>query len=352
MPPAPRACIARMSAYIPGESAGPDAVKLNQNENPYPPSPEVARAVAAAAGRVGRYPDSRSNALRQAAAEVYGVPIESVMACNGSDEFLRLLFHVFADPGSTVAAFTPSYTYYKTLADMHDVELRLIPFPDDYSLPPPGDLARALAGVKILFLPNPNAPSGTLYSPEEILGLCDLLPDAVVCADEAYADFSGQTLLPRPAYRDNLVVTRTFSKGYGLAGLRAGLGFASPALMEAMEKARDYYNVDVLAQAGAEAALWDQAYLRETTARIVATRARLTRALSERGWRVWPSAANFVLARLPGGAARARNVFEELRRRRVFVRYFTAPRLDDCLRVTVGTDAETDRLFAALAEIA
>ena len=351
MPPSPRVCVARMSAYIPGEAGSPRAVKLNQNENPYPPSPAAAPAAAAAMARMGRYPDSRSTPLRRAAAETYGAPEACVMAFNGSDELLRLLFETFVDPGGAIVMFNPGYTYYRTLADMHGAETRLVELTDDYALPPAADIARALAGAKLLFITNPNAPSGTAFPEAELLELCGMFPDGIVCVDEAYADFYGETLIPRVAERGNLVVARTFSKGYGLAGLRVGLGFAPPELAAAMEKVRDYYNLDVLAQAAAAAALRDQAYLRTTVGKIVKTRDRLSRALAELGFRVWPSSANFVLARHPGGTEAARALFEALRRREVLVRYFTAPRLADCLRITVGTDAENDCLLARLEEL-
>jgi histidinol-phosphate aminotransferase len=337
--------VGKMSAYVPGEApARADAVKLNQNENPYPPSPAVAGAIRAALGSLRLYPDSTATALREKAARVYGPRAERIMAVNGSDDWLRILFQACVGEGDEALAFDPSYSYYRTLADMYGARLRAVEFGPEYELPENLDAGRA----RLVFLPNPNAPSGTLFPLEEIERLLRAARPALVCVDEAYIDFAppDATALPLLDRHDNLVVARTFSKSYGLAGLRVGLGFAREEWIEQFEKVRDYYNTDRLAQAGAAAALEDQAYLRETTGKIVRTRERAAEALRAMGAKVFPSHANFLLARF-GGAAEARRLFETLRARGVYVRYFNRPRLDDCLRVTVGTDAEMDRFLDA-----
>lgn len=343
-----RASVSAMSAYVPGEMPErDDAAKLNQNENPYPPSPRVAEAVAGAVGALSRYPDSSSRALRETAGRLYGLPPEQVMATNGSDEFLRILFQACANEGDEVVAFYPSYTYYKTLAAIQHVKYRLVDFTDDYNIPSPLDLARA----KLVFLPNPNAPSGTLFGRAVIDQLCQATKNGLVCIDEAYMDFAGagsqierfSSSNPPP----NLVVARTLSKSHSLAGLRVGLGFASTELMAEFEKVRDYYNLDPLAQAAAVAALEDREYFQSTLAKITATRGRVLGELTGRGYFVWPSKANFLLMRL-AHAAQAKEAYEALRRQGVYVRYFNAPRLADSLRISIGTDDEMDRFLAAL----
>ena len=342
-----RQCILDMTGYVPGESAdAAKIIKLNQNENRYPPSPGVLAAIEAAAASVALYPDSSSRSLREAAAAVYGLPPEEIMATNGSDEMLRILFQTCCDPGDEVVAFYPSYTYYATLAAMQNVDYRLIDFEGEFRIPDRLDLNKA----KLVFLPNPNAPTGTVFPEGELRRLLEAVPNGLVVLDEAYADFAGTSGLPLLREYANLVVVRTFSKSYSLAGLRIGLGFARRELLAEMEKVRDYYNLDRLAQAGAEAALRDQDWLRRTTGQIVATRERVTAALRKMGLAVYDSGANFVLLRLPG-PERAEEVFTELRDRNVFVRYFRNRRVADCLRVSIGTDADMDVFLKAMEDI-
>lgn len=349
MPRYVREAVEAMTAYVPGETpARADAVKLNQNESAYPPSPHVAEAVRDAVAGLRRYPDSAASALRATAARVYGLPVERVMATNGSDEFLRILFQACAGEGEEVVAFYPSYTYYRTLAEIEGARYRVLDFTDDYALPDDMDLSRA----RLVFLPNPNAPSGTLFAPEVVDRLCRLAKNGVVCIDEAYIDYADPdaSALSRVAAEDappNLVVARTLSKSYGLAGLRVGLGFGPAALMAELDKVRDYYNLDVLAQAAAMAALDDQDYLRETVQRVAATRERVAAALRGQDFFVWPSQANFLLVRM-ANPAQAKDAFLTLREKGVYVRYFNAPRLADSLRVSIGTDDEMDTFLAAL----
>ena len=342
-----RQCIRSMTGYIPGESADDQRiVKLNQNESRYPPSPRAIKAIEAAASSLAVYPESSSKCLRRAASEVYGLPEDRIMAGNGSDELLRILFQTCCDPGDEVAAFYPSYTYYATLAAMQDVKYRLIDFEGQYRIPDRLELNRA----KLVFIPNPNAPTGTVFPESEIRRLVEAVPNGLVVVDEAYADFSGQTSLPLLKEYGNVVVIRTFSKSYGLAGLRVGLGFGPAELLAEMEKVRDYYNLDRLAQAGAEAALLDQDWLRHICDRVASTRDGLTVKLREMGLTVYDSGANFVLVRF-ADAARARQVFEQLRQRTILVRYFNSRGLDDCLRVTIGTDTDMDVFRKELEDI-
>lgn len=341
-----RKCIQSMSGYVPGEQPDdPEIIKLNQNENNYPPSPRVAEAMRAAFDNLALYPDSTSKQVREVAAKVYQTTPGRVMVTNGSDEMLRILFQACCDEGSEAVSFRPGYTYYKTLADIQNVRYRLIDLENGVTLPKQLDLAEA----KLVFLPNPNAITGVLFPEDDIRRLLDTVRNGVVCIDEAYADFAGVTVIPLLDEYPHLVVARTFSKSYSLAGLRVGLGFAREELMAEFDKVRDYYNLDRAAQAGAEAALADQETLESNCRRIVATRNRLTASLRSLGLSVYDSSANFVLARFDSPQS-ALAAMDTLKRNKIYVRHFGTPGWNDCLRITVGTDREIDRLLAVLTE--
>lgn len=342
-----RNCILSMTGYVPGESAdSTKVVKLNQNESRFPPSPRAIKAVEAAAAGLALYPESSSRKLREIASSVYGVPAEQVMAGNGSDEILRILFQCCCDPGDEAVAFHPSYTYYSTLAAMQNARYRLVDFEGEYRIPKNLDLG----ATKLVFLPNPNAPTGTVFPESEVRRLVEAVPNGLAVIDEAYADFSGQTSIPLLREYENVVIVRTFSKSYGLAGLRVGLCFARESLLEQMEKVRDYYNLDRLAQAGAEAALLDQDWLRLICSRVIASRDSLIAQVREMGLAAYDSGANFVLVRF-GNPERARRVFDQLRARNVLVRYFNSRGLDDCIRVTIGTETDMDVFHKELEHI-
>ena len=333
-----------MSAYVPGEkAASADYLILNANENLYSPAPEVIAAMQAALSTVQWYPESSSAGVRAAAAAAYEaqcVKPEQVLVTNSSDETLRILNQACAGEGDVICAFTPSFTFYKTLAAVQGADFREIEFPEDYSLP---DLSQypELKKAKLVFFPNPAAPSGTVFNLSEIRKLMEAAPQALVVIDEAYADFDRNAHTALPLLKDypNLVVTRTLSKSYSLAGLRVGLGFASPAIISELNKVRDYYNLDKVAQAGAEAALLAKDDLDRKCEKIMATRewfAQELAALTPLVLKVWPSGANFVLARFaePG----AEKIYHILKEKRILVRYWKKPRLDDCLRISIGTD--------------
>jgi histidinol-phosphate aminotransferase len=340
-----RQAIAGMAGYTPGEQPqGGEFIKLNTNENPYPVSDAVKDAITAELDKLQLYSDPVSRELCQEAALLYGLETDQVIAGNGSDDILNILIRAAAGEGETVASFTPSYTLYRTLAEIQGAQFKTFEFTEDYQVPADLDLT----GVRILFLPNPNSPSGTLVDHDTFRRLCRDCPGLVV-ADEAYADFAGENTLPLLLECENLVITRTFSKSYSLAGLRIGLGMASAAIIAELMKVKDSYNLDRIAQAAGAAALRDQASLREHTERIIVTRTRLTRELEALGCSVYPAHGNFVLARFPQKPAR--EIQEALTARRILVRYFDAPRLDDCLRISIGTEEETDALLAALTHI-
>jgi histidinol-phosphate aminotransferase len=334
-------------AYVPGEQPAPGraVIKLNTNENPYPPSPRVLAALHGAVdANVRLYPDPEAGGLRARAAALYGVPADHIMAGNGSDELIALVLRATIDPGARVAFPVPTYSLYDTLVAVQGGEIVHVPWPADFSLPP----ALAAARARVTFLCNPNSPSGTLVPRAEVERLAQAL-DGLLVVDEAYVDFAREHALDLVGRLDNVIVLRTLSKSFSVAGLRIGLAFASPALLAGLRTVKDSYNLSRLALAAAEAALDDVAAMRGNVARIVATRTRLVGALERLGFRVPPSEANFVLARRPG--VDQTPVARALAARNILVRHFATPTLQDALRITVGTDSEIDTLLAALAEI-
>jgi histidinol-phosphate aminotransferase len=343
-----RAAVRAVPPYAPGEQPadGRRVIKLNTNENPYPPSAAVLRALREAVDeRVRLYPDPEATALRTVAAHLYGIPVDHVMAGNGSDELLALLLRALVDPGDRVAFPVPTYSLYETLVAVQGGVTVTPPWPADWSLPE--DLDRADA--KVTFVCNPNSPSGTLVPIGRIETLARRLAGVLV-VDEAYVDFAPDNALPLVGRCPNVVVLRTLSKSYSLAGLRVGLAFGHPDLLRGLRTIKDSYNLNRLSQAAATAALEDQATARANVDRICATRARLARSLVALGYVVPESAANFVLARRPGVAQGG--VARELAARDILVRHFTSHGLGDALRITVGTDEEVDTLLEALRSVA
>jgi histidinol-phosphate aminotransferase len=343
--------IAAMRGYVPGEQINDAGViKLNSNENPYPPSPKVLAAVRAAAdGSLRRYPEPASDTLRATAARVYGIDAAHIIAGNGSDELLSMLMRCFVAPGDRVAYATPTYSLYDTLVDIQAGVKAAVPYCDDFSIPPA--LARQRAAVT--FLCNPNAPSGTLVSRRAIAQLARQVRGVLV-VDEAYIDFaatSDETCIPLVRRHDNVIVLRTFSKSFSLAGMRIGLAFASKDLVAAMMKVKDSYNLNRLSAVGAAAALRDLPWMRRNVRRIQRSRAVLGAALATLGFQVYPSETNFVLARRRN--TDLGRVQRELKARGILIRHFDVSGLDDCLRISVGTPDDTravvDALRAALA---
>lgn len=348
--------IAAMHGYVPGKQPqGGDVIKLNTNENPYPPSPAVMAALRAIEPEALRkYPKPAADGLRAAAAQVHGLAPEQVVAVNGGDELLRLAVTTFVPPGAPIGVVEPSYSLYPVLAEIHGSPLIQLPLAPDWSLP--DDLAPRMqrAGVKLLLLVNPHAPSGHLT---EVAALARIARElsAVLLVDEAYVDFvdpeRAHDAVPLIAAHDNVLLLRTFSKGYSLAGLRAGYGLGAASLIDPLLwKTRDSYNLDAIAQRLATVALEHRAEAAETWRKVRAERARLAQALAALGFTLTPSQTNFLLARAAHGTS-AKRLVQGLEQRGVLVRYFDAPRLDDSLRITVGTPAENDRLLSALREL-
>lgn len=344
-----RANIAAMTGYVAGEQPQEAGfIKLNTNENPYPPSPRVRAALRKAIDASLRlYPEPLSDTLRKTAASVYGVGAENIIAGNGSDELLSMLLRCFVAPGDRVAFPHPTYSLYDTLIAIEDGVRAAVDFPEDFSLP----TALAEQKAALTFLCNPNAPSGTLVSLAEIEKLARAV-SGILVVDEAYVDFAeseGASSLPLIRRFDNLVVLRTFSKSFSLAGMRIGLAFASPEIIDGMMKVKDSYNLNRLSMAAAIAALQDLPWMTRNTRRIQTTRKKLSVALRRLGFEVYPSHANFILARKRG--ENLKPVYEELKQGRILVRYFDVPGLEDCLRITVGTPQEIQALIGRMAAL-
>lgn len=340
--------IAGLSGYVPGEQPADLArfIKLNTNENPYPPSPRVAEAIAAELdGRMRLYPDPLGTAFRKAAAELVGVDPAQILAGNGSDDLLTIVTRAFVGPGDRAAYPSPSYVLYRTLVELQDGRPVEVPYLDDWSLDPDA-FADAARGAKLAYLANPNSPSGTALSPAEVGAIAGRL-DCPLVVDEAYVDFADDHCFGLVAEHDNVMVMRTLSKGYALAGLRLGYLVARPEVVAELAKVKDSYNCDRLSLAGGVAAIRDQEWLQATRARIVATRGRLAAAARTLGYTVPESRANFVWC--AGGPA-AEGVYEALKARGLLVRLMRYPGRPAGLRVTVGTDEEVDRLVGAWGE--
>ena len=338
--------IARMAGYVPGEQPREGGfLKLNTNENPYPPSPRVAEAIAAALdGRLRLYPDPVGAAFRKAAARLHGVDPEMILAGNGSDDLLTIITRAFVGPGDRVVYPTPSYILYKTLAELQDARETEVSFAPDWTLDPE---SFAVPGARLAFLANPNSPSGTSLTPRRVGMLADRLECPLV-VDEAYVDFAETHCIGLVADHPNVIVTRTFSKGYSLAGLRLGYLIARPEIVAGLIKVKDSYNCDSLSLVGASAALEDQDYLKTTRSKILSTRRRLGEAVRSLGYHVPESQSNFVWCT---GGPPASGVYHALKDRKILVRLMRYPGLPDGLRITVGTDDEIDRFLEAFGPI-
>ncbi|MDG3006350.1 histidinol-phosphate transaminase [Paludisphaera mucosa] len=338
--------IARMEGYVPGEQPqGGTFIKLNTNENPYPPSSRVKQAlVEAVTDGLRLYPDPSGLAFRKTAAALHGVEPDMILAGNGSDDVLTILTRTFVGPGDLAAFPTPSYLLYSTLISLQDGRAHVVPFDADWRL----DLdAFRAPGVRLVYLANPNSPSGTAIAPAEVAALAERL-DCPLVVDEAYGDFARENCIALLKDHPNVIVTRSFSKGYSLAGLRLGYLVADAGIVAELNKVKDSYNCDALSLAAGKAALEDQAYLAETRSKILATRSRLADALRQSGRTVTDSQANFVWA--TGGPA-PEATFQELKRRSIFVRLMRYPGYPAGLRISVGTDAEIDRLLEVLRDL-
>lgn len=333
---------AAMQGYVPGEQPS-DArlIKLNTNENPYACSPLVAEAIEAEARRLHLYPSPCADALRAKAAQIYDVREGQILVGNGSDELLSILVRACTQPGDVVAYPVPTYSLYRTLAEAAGARAVELPWQDD-AIPP----GLADVDARVIFLCSPNSPTGLALPLEEIAAFARRAA-CVVVVDEAYADFGTTTALSILDDHPNMMVLRTFSKSFSLAGLRLGLGFAGEELVAELVKIKDSYNVSRLAIAAGVAALEDHAWMRSNVARVRATRARVTARLRSAGFDVRDSSANFLWVDCQdhgGGKA----VYDRLRQAGVLVRYFDQEGLRGGVRITIGTDDQMDRALAVL----
>jgi histidinol-phosphate aminotransferase len=338
--------IRAMAGYVPGEQPRDgEYVKLNTNENPYPPSPRVFEAIRAAltGDKLRKYPEPLGDTFRQAAGNVLGVSPESILIGNGSDDILTILTRTFVPEGGLVASPTPSYLLYRSLAEIQGARFATVPLTSDWQLPAkwPGETP------DLVYVANPNSPTGTFIDSVAVAQLADRL-DRPVVLDEAYADFAEESGI-RFTNSPNLIVTRTFSKSYSLAGIRFGFAVGHPDVIRELAKVKDSYNCDVLSLAAATAAIQDQEYRLQTRSRILATRERLTESLRGLGFDVLPSQANFVWAQRTDRPVKP--LYEGLKARKILVRYMSYPEYADGLRITVGTDAEIDLLLKELAAL-
>ncbi len=341
-----RTSIRQLHAYVPGEQpANPRIIKLNTNENPYSPSPAVAAALRGmVASNLRLYPPPTSDALRRRIAAMHGCSLENVFAGNGSDETLALCTRAFVEDDDCIGYFDPSYSLYPVLAGIRNVRTLPVPLDENFGWRPP-----PATGCRLFFLTNPNAPTGMLFAKHEVEAFCAGFK-GVVLIDEAYVDFAREHCMDLAQRYDNVLVSRTLSKSFALAGLRVGYAVGAPALIEALFKVKDSYNLDGIAQTLALAALDDVEWMRCHAALIIAQRERLAAALDTLGYTVFPSETNFIWTQPPAGMM-AQAVFENLRENGILVRYFPEGKLGAYVRITVGTEDEITALIRTLEHI-
>ncbi len=363
-----RPLVRNLHAYVPGEQPKiKGLIKLNTNENPYPPSPRVLAAMKTAVdGRLRLYPNPTAQPLREKLAKHHGCDPENILVTNGSDEALALAVRALVEPSKGIAAifgkeadrskatvqyFTPSYSLYPVLADIQGATKNAVLLKSDFSLPDVAELKRDRQwnfAAALTLVTTPNAPSGCGYSTAALEDLCRAQKGAILL-DEAYADFASENALALALKFPHVLVARTFSKAYSLCFQRVGYVVGHPALIAALDKIRDSYNVNGLGQIGAEATLDDLRYYRANFEKIKATREWLSRELTRLEFRVLPSQANFVLARPPSFVAK--EWLEKLRDKKILVRWFSAPEVRDYLRISIGTQDEAAALVQAAREI-
>jgi len=338
--------IEEAKGYEPGfQPKQTDVIKLNTNENPYPPSPQVLKVLAEIEPeQLRRYPDPIGNEFREAAAEVNGVQPENIMCCNGGDELLTIALRAFCDESRPVAYPVPTYSLYPVLAKLQNCTAIEIPFDSEFNLP----VKLTSTNAALTIVCNPNAPSGTFISVGELASLADELK-GVLLIDEAYVDFAEETCVSLVKDFDNVIILRSMSKGYCLAGLRFGYAIARPDLIAGLMKVKDSYNVDAIAIAAAAAAIKDQEYFKENIEKVKKNRDLLAAQLRALKFKVAKSWANFVLAESKN--CKASVIYDKLVQQNIYVRYFDLPGLKDKLRITVGTSEQNDKLILALKEI-
>jgi histidinol-phosphate aminotransferase len=338
--------------YVPGlQPKQKDVVKLNTNENPYPPSPSVIKAInEVKPEQLRRYPDPMGNAFREEAGKINGVEPDWIMCCNGGDELLKMAFTAFCDRKRPAAYPVPTYSLYPVLANIQNCRAIEVPFDEEFNLP--SKLARVKAALTIVC--NPNAPSGTFIEVEEIASLAAEVK-GVLLIDEAYVDFAERNCVELVKQFDNVIILRSLSKGYSLAGLRFGYAIARPEMIKGLLKVKDSYNADAISITAATAAIKDREYFKQTVEKVKLERKRLTEQLRGMGFKMPESSSNFVFAEHPstssGQASKAKEIYDKLVERNIYVRYWDLPGIENKLRISVGTKEQNDTLLSALKEI-
>ncbi len=344
--------VKRLTPYVPGEQrSGENITKLNTNENPYPPSPAVMQAIGnVSADALRRYPDPESVQLREALAAYHGVALENVFVGNGSDEILALAFLAFFTHEKALQYPDITYSFYPVYCDLYSIESQVISLEDNYSL----SMDRFVPNAGSIIFPNPNAPTGLATPRDAIAALLKKHTEQVLLVDEAYADLGAQSVVGLVNEHPNLLVSQTFSKGRSLAGMRLGVAFGDKALIEGLQRVKNSFNsypVDAIAQAVGIASIEDETYYKKTLSQIIESRDWTTEQLRSRGFEVLPSSANFIFARVPqqtsgkGSEPAAYELFQRLSAAGVLVRYWKKPRLEDWLRISIGTSADMHRLM-------
>ena len=357
-----RPLVRKLHAYVPGEQPKVKGlIKLNTNENPYPPSPKVLSAMQAAIdGRMRLYPNPSAQLLREQLAALHKCSPDQIIIGNGSDELLALGVRAFVEPAangdsassepskSRVQYFGPSYSLYPVLAETHGATPYSVPLLEDFGLPSVSQLRRGKRWdfqAALTFITTPNAPSGRGYSTRELEVLCSAMKGVVVL-DEAYVDFADENALELCLKYPHVIISRTFSKAYSLCFQRIGYWIGHPELISALHRIRDSYNVNGLAQIAASATLKNLSYYQRNFRRVTESRSRVAEALTGLGWTVLPSQTNFILARPPGPPAR--QWLEDLRQKKILVRWFASPNLESFLRITIGSESEMDTLLKTI----
>jgi len=334
-----------LTAYVPGEQPGSgEIIKLNTNENPYPPSPEVMKALSRLkAGSVRLYPDPECKRLRRRIGSLHACDMARVFVGNGSDEVLALCTRAFVENDGSIGFFQPSYSLYPALADIREVRQQRVPLGPGFEWPGSFD-----SNSSLFFLTRPNAPTGMAYPKKTVRAFCGKF-EGVVVIDEAYAEFGRDHCMDIALELDNVLAVRTLSKSFSLAGLRAGYAVGAPLLIDALLKIKDSYNVGAVSQELALAAVSDTDHMRANVDRIMATRTRLAAALRGVGYLVCASEANFLWVK-PAGIG-AKELFERLSQVGILIRHFPGKRIGSYVRITIGTDLEIDKLIDAVARL-
>ena len=340
-----RRAIATMHGYTPGEQPKPGTpiIKLNTNENPYPPSPKALEVLRNLDSEwLRRYPDPYARDFCNAVSEALEVPADWIIVTNGSDDLLNILIRACAEGKRKVVYPMPSYVLYRTLASIQPAEVVEVPYPEDYRLP----IAElAAAGGAVTLIATPNSPSGHIVPLDDLRELASI--SGILAIDEAYVDFADYSAISLVREFDNVIILRTLSKGYSLAGLRLGFGIANPKIISELFKVKDSYNVDAIAILVGAAAMQDQEYKNACVEKILRSRGKLAKDLKKIGFHVRNSQGNFLLVTPPDNQAAA--IYRALKQQNILVRYFDLPGLNDKLRITVGTEEQNQKLLQAIA---